>query len=325
LYDLEKDVGGVELNEEKVRLGWVGCGRMGTAMAKRLVVEGNDVSVTNRTLAKADVLGGLGATVVESPRDLAACDIVFIMVSADADLIDVTTGQQGVLSDPARVPKVIVDCSTVSSETSAAVREACSTRDVWFLAAPVSGNPKVVAAGQLTMAVSGDREAFDVVHPYFDQLGKGVTYVGDGEVARLVKICHNMFLGVVTQALAEITVLAERGGIRRSDLLAFLNDSVMGSAFSRYKTPAFVNLDFTPTFTPVLLRKDFDLGMAAAKKLSVSMPISGLCTEMVVSAIGAGHVDDDFAVLLLEQARSAGLVMEPENIKIDDGLSGGST
>jgi 3-hydroxyisobutyrate dehydrogenase-like beta-hydroxyacid dehydrogenase len=82
LYDLEKDVGGVELNEQKVRLGWVGCGRMGTAMAKRLVVAGNDVSVTNRTLAKADVLGGLGATVVESPRDLAACDIVFIMVSA---------------------------------------------------------------------------------------------------------------------------------------------------------------------------------------------------------------------------------------------------
>ena len=209
----------------------------------------------------------------------------------------------------------------MSTETSASVRAACSSRGAAFLAAPVSGNPKVVASGRLTLAVSGPRDAFDQVRPYFEQLGEGVTYVGDGEVARLVKICHNMLLGVVTQALAEITVLAERGGIKRSDFLEFINHSVMGSTFTRYKTPAFVNLDFKPTFTPVLLRKDFDLGMAAAKKMDVPMPVSALCTEIVVSAIGAGYVDEDFAVLLLEQARGAGLHMEPENIEVDDGLS----
>jgi 3-hydroxyisobutyrate dehydrogenase len=311
------------MSAKKMRIGWIGCGRMGTAMAKRLVLAGNDVTVTNRTRAKADVLGELGATVAEGPKDLANCDVVFIMVSANADLLEVTSGAQGVLSDPQRAPQIVVDCSTVSTETSASVREACAARGAAFLAAPVSGNPKVVAAGRLTLAVSGTREAFDVVHPYFDQLGKGVTYVGDDEVARLVKICHNMFLGVVTQALAEIIVLAERGGIKRSDFLAFLNDSVMGSTFSRYKTPAFVNLDFTPTFTAVLLRKDFDLGLAAAKKMSVSMPVSALCTELVVSAIGAGHISEDFAVLLLEQARSSGVTLESEGIEVDDGLSGG--
>ena len=199
---------------------------------------------------------------------------------------------------------------------------ACATRGSSFLAAPVSGNPKVVSSGQLTLAVSGTRDAFDVVRPYFEQLGQGVTYVGDGEVARLVKICHNMMLGIVTQALAEITVLAERGGIKRSDFLEFLNHSVMGSPFTRYKTPAFVNLDFKPTFTPTLLRKDFDLGMAAAYELNVPMPVSALCTEIVKSAIGAGYVDQDFAVLLLEAARGAGLTMESENIAVDDGLSG---
>jgi 3-hydroxyisobutyrate dehydrogenase-like beta-hydroxyacid dehydrogenase len=296
---------------------------MGTAMATRLVAAGNDVIVTNRTRAKADILGGLGATVVDSPRDLATCDVVFIMVSANSDLEDVTSGPLGVLADPDRAPKIVVDCSTVSSEVSALVRLTCAQRDASFLAAPVSGNPKVVAAGQLTLAVSGTREAFDVVRPYFDQLGHGVTYVGDDEVARLVKICHNMFLGVVTQALAEIVVLAERGGIKRSDFLAFLNDSVLGSTFTRYKTPAFVNLDFTPTFTPVLLRKDFDLGMAAAKKMSVSMPVSALCTELVVSAIGAGYIKEDFAVLLLEQARSSGITLQSEELTIDDGLSRG--
>ncbi len=305
-----------------VRVGWIGCGRMGTAMAKRLIAAGRDVSVTNRTASKADALKELGAAVVEHPRDLASRDVVFIMVSGNEDLVEVTSGPYGVLSDEALAPKVVVDCSTVSTETSAQVRRACAKRGVEFLAAPVSGNPKVVAAGQLTLAVSGTREAFDEVRALLDELGHGVTYVGDDEVARLVKICHNMFLGIVTQAMAEITVLAERGGIKRSDFLAFLNDSVMGSAFSKYKTPAFVNLDFKPTFTPVLLRKDFDLGMSAAKELKVPMPVSALCSEVVLSAIGAGYVDDDFAVLLLEQARRAGLVMESEHLEVSDGLGG---
>jgi 3-hydroxyisobutyrate dehydrogenase-like beta-hydroxyacid dehydrogenase len=307
------------MSDDKVRIGWVGCGRMGTAMAKRLVVAKYDVTVTNRTRAKAEVLGELGAKVVDTPRDLAGCDVIFIMVSADKDLLAVTTGPDGIVSSDV-VPKVVVDCSTVSSTTSAQVRAAMAARNVEFLAAPVSGNPKVVASGKLTLAVSGMRDAYETVRPYLNELGHGVTYVGDGEVARLVKICHNMFLGIVAQAMAEITVLAERGGIPRSAFLEFINNSVMGSTFTRYKTPAFVNLDFTPTFTPVLLRKDFDLGMAEAKKMNVPMPLSALCTEIVVSAIGAGYRDEDFAVLLLEEARSAGLVLEPENIEIDDGL-----
>jgi 3-hydroxyisobutyrate dehydrogenase-like beta-hydroxyacid dehydrogenase len=305
---------------QQLRIGWIGCGRMGTAMATRLITAGHDVSVTNRTRSKAEVLGELGARVVDSPRELADCDVVFIMVSADAQLVEVTSGEYGVLTDGSVVPRVVVDCSTVSTATSSHVRSACVARGAEFLAAPVSGNPKVVASGKLTFAVSGKREAFEIVRPLFEQLGHGVSYVGDEEVARLVKICHNMFLGIVTQAMAEITVLAERGGIKRSALLDFLNNSVLGSTFSRYKTPAFVNLDFTPTFTPVLLRKDFDLGMAEAKKMSVPMPLSALCTELVVSAIGAGYRDEDFAVLLLEEARSAGLIMEPEDLVVDDGL-----
>jgi len=308
------------MSEATQSIGWVGCGRMGAAMARRLVLAGNDVTVTNRTLAKTENLADLGAKVVERPRDLAVCDIVFIMVSANDDLTEVISGPFGLLSDPEHAPGIIVDCSTVSSDTSQEVRTSCAQRGTAFLAAPVSGNPKVVAAGRLTLAVSGTVDAFQQVLPYFEQLGHGVTYVGDGEVARLVKICHNMMLGIVAQAMAEITVLAERGGIKRSDWLAFLNDSVMGSTFSRYKTPAFVNLDFKATFTPTLLRKDFDLGMAQAKSLSVPMPLSSLCTEIVKSAIGAGYIEEDFAVLLLEAARGAGLSLEAENIEIDDGL-----
>jgi 3-hydroxyisobutyrate dehydrogenase-like beta-hydroxyacid dehydrogenase len=293
---------------------------MGSAMAKRLIAGDNKLSVTNRTRSRAEALGELGADVVDNPMDLAECDVVFVMVSADAQLLEVLNGPLGVLANEDVAPRIVIDCSTVSTGASATAREACSLRGVDFLAAPVSGNPKVVASGTLTLAVSGSRNAFEVARPLLDQLGHGVTYVGEGEVARLVKICHNMFLGVVTQAMAEITVLAERGGIERSAFLEFLNDSVMGSAFTRYKTPAFVNLEFKASFTPVLLRKDFDLGMTEAKHMGVAMPVSALCSEIVASAIGAGYVDDDFAVLLLEVARSAGLTLESENKVIDDGL-----
>jgi 3-hydroxyisobutyrate dehydrogenase len=304
----------------KTRVGWIGCGRMGTAMAKRLISPENDVVACNRTRSKAEALVPHGVLVVDHPRQLADCEVVFIMVSADPQLLEVICGPDGILANEASTPKVVVDCSTVSTDTSMRVRDACAEHGVEFLAAPVSGNPKVVASGKLTLAVSGSPDAYERVLPLLSRLGHAVTYVGEGELARLVKICHNMFLGVVTQAMAEITVLAEIGGIERSAFLEFLNNSVMGSTFTRYKTPAFVNLDFTPTFTPVLLRKDFDLGMAEAKKMSVPMPVAALCSQIVMGAIGAGYVDQDFAVLLLEQARAAGLVLEPENTEVDDGL-----
>ena len=146
------------------------------------------------------------------------------------------------------------------------MRAAAEARGVAMLAAPVSGNAKVVKAGKLSFIVSGPSTAYDTAMPYLDALGKGSSYVGEGELARIVKICHNVFLGVVIQSLVEVTVLAEKGGVPRHAFLEFMNNSVMGSTFSRYKSPALVNLDFTPTFTPVLLKKDLDLGLDAAER-----------------------------------------------------------
>jgi 3-hydroxyisobutyrate dehydrogenase-like beta-hydroxyacid dehydrogenase len=293
---------------------------MGFQLAAQLLDAGHDVAVYNRTRAKAEPLAEQGATIVDRPVDLADRDVVFIMVSASADLEAVTTGPDGVLTSPDAAPQVLIDSSTVSTQVSTLVRNEAAKRGTDFLAAPVSGNPKVIAAGKLTVAVSGSREVFDQVEPLLALLGRGVTYVGEDEVARLVKIAHNVFLGVVTQSLAEITVLAEKGGVSRAAFLEFLNDSVMGSVFTRYKTPALVNLDFKPTFTPPLLRKDFDLGLSAARELEVPMPLAAATAQLVASAIGAGYIDEDFATLLLEQARSSGITLEAENVPVDDGL-----
>ncbi|MDX6311898.1 MAG: hypothetical protein QOF84_6207 [Streptomyces sp.] len=306
--------------QDHPRIGWIGAGRMGFQLAARLLDAGHDVAVYNRTRAKAEPLAERGATIVDRPVDLADRDVVFIMVSASADLEAVTTGPGGVLTSPDAAPQVLVDSSTVSTQVSALIRNEAAKRGTDFLAAPVSGNPKVIAAGKLTVAVSGSREVFDQVEPLLALLGRGVTYVGEDEVARLVKIAHNVFLGVVTQSLAEITILAEKGGVSRAAFLEFLNDSVMGSVFTRYKTPALVNLDFKPTFTPPLLRKDFDLGLSAARELEVPMPLAAATAQLVASAIGAGYIDEDFATLLLEQARSSGITLEAENVPVDDGL-----
>jgi 3-hydroxyisobutyrate dehydrogenase-like beta-hydroxyacid dehydrogenase len=303
------------------RIGWIGAGRMGRKLAIRLLDAGCEVAIFNRTRAKTAPVVERGATAVDSPVDLADRDVVFSMVSASSDLLEVTCGPNGVLTADA-APKLLIDCSTVSMEASAEVRAAASARGTEFLAAPVSGNPKVVGAGLMTLAVSGPKDTFEAAEPLLRLLGAGVTYVGEEEVARLVKICHNIFLGVVTQTLAEITVLAEKGGVSRSAFLAFLNDSVQGSAFTRFKTPAMVNLDFTPTFTMPLLLKDLDLGLAASRQLRAPMPIAAATAELVASAVGAGHRSEDFATLILEQARRAGIELVAEDVVVDDGLSG---
>jgi 3-hydroxyisobutyrate dehydrogenase len=302
-------------------IGWIGAGRMGLQMGSRLLDAGYDVAVYNRTAAKAAPLISRGAVAVDSPADLAGRDVVFAMVSGSDDLLQVTTGTNGVLTDPERSPRLFVDFSTVSMEASAAVRDAGEKRGTDVLAAPVSGNPKVVSAGKLSLAVSGRADTFAAAEPLLALFGARVTYVGEGEVARLVKICHNVLLGVVIQALAEVTVLAEKGGTSRAAFLEFINHSVLGSMFTRYKSPALVNLDFSPTFTNPLLLKDFDLGLAAARELEAPMPVAAAAAALVASALGAGYRTEDFASLILEQARRSGITLTPENVEVNDGLA----
>ncbi|MDT5149882.1 MAG: hypothetical protein QOI01_1615 [Mycobacterium sp.] len=230
-------------SELTTSVGWIGAGRMGYALIERLLDAGYEVSVYNRTRSKAEPLAERGAKLVDTPAQLADRDVVFIMVAASDDLEAVAVGEDGLLTADVS-PQVIVDCSTVSAAVSERIRGLAADRGTTLLAAPVSGNPKVVRSGKLTLAISGPREAYDRTEHLLRPLGRGVTYVGEGEVARLVKICHNVFLGVVAQSLAEITVLAEQGGTSRQAFLEFLNNSVMGSVFTRYKSPALVNLDF---------------------------------------------------------------------------------
>jgi 3-hydroxyisobutyrate dehydrogenase-like beta-hydroxyacid dehydrogenase len=290
---------------------------MGYEMAARLARGGADVLVWNRTRAKAEPLAQVGAKIAAALPELAARDIVFCMVAAWKDVQQVI----GELLSGKAQPRMVVECSSISLEGSAELREQLARRGIAYLAAPVSGNAKVIKAGKLTFVCSGPRASFDEAVPFLKMIGPSASYVGEGELARIVKICHNVFLGVVAQSLAEVTVLAQKAGVPRHAFLEFLNQSVMGSMFTRYKTPAFVNLDFKVTFTPELLRKDLDLGLDAGRRFEVPMPLASATRDLIQSMMGRGMREEDFATLLVQQAEASGMKLKPENVEVKDGLS----
>lgn len=290
-------------------LGWLGTGRMGAAMSRRLIDAGHDVTVWNRTRSKTDELAAAGAKVADTIQDLAGVDVVFIMVSTPTDLEQVVMGDAGLLS-AAKLPKVIVDCSSVSVETSELVREAVTSKGVQFLASPISGNPHVVAEGQSILMASGPNDTYTLAQPYLNSIGKTSVWVGEGEQARIVKICHNLYLGLIVQSLSEVTTLAEKSGVPRGAFLEFLNSTVLATDWVRKRTPDMMSLDWTPTFTTELLRKDFDLGLAVARAEEVPVPMVAGVMQLIQNAIGRGHRDDDFLSLFQVQAESAGMKVE---------------
>jgi 3-hydroxyisobutyrate dehydrogenase-like beta-hydroxyacid dehydrogenase len=305
---------------KRLKLGWIGTGRMGYEMAARLAKGGADVLVWNRTRAKAEPLEKYGAKIASALPELAARDIVFCMVSTWDDVKQVIAGPAGLLSAAVK-PHTVIECSSISLEGSAELRAILAARGVEYLAAPVSGNAKVIKAGKLTFVVSGPKAAYDAARPLLDMMGQGSSYVGEGELARIAKICHNVLLGVLTQSLAEVTILAQKAGMTRHAFLDFFNKSVMGSGFTRYKAPAFVNLDFKVTFTPHLLRKDMDLGLDAGRRFEVPMPLASLTRDLIQQMIGHGLTEQDFATLLVMEAKASGIELQPERVEVGDGLS----
>jgi 3-hydroxyisobutyrate dehydrogenase-like beta-hydroxyacid dehydrogenase len=293
-------------------IGWLGTGRMGAAMAGRLIDAGRPVTVWNRTAAKTQPLADRGATVADSIGGLAGCDLVFVMVSSSADLEQVTLGEGGLLTGERR-PGILVDCSTVSEEVSSRIRAAAAAAGTGFLAAPVSGNPEVFAAGQGTFIVSGPVDTFHAVRSDLERIAKTAVHVGTEEQSRLVKLCHNLYLGMMVEALVEVVTLAEKGGTNRAAFLEFFNSSGLTSAWIRRRSPELVRGDWTLTFTNELLRKDFDLGLGAARQLEVPMPTASAVYQIIQAAIGHGLRDEDFLSLYEMRAREAGLPGGPQS------------
>jgi len=310
------------------KIGWIGAGRMGLPMAERLLKAGHDVTVWNRTRAKAEPLTAHGGKIADKLSELASCDVVFSIVSEGKDLEQVYFGNDGVLSG-GKAPRICVDCSTISVQESVDIRKRLKDKGAEYIAAPVSGNAKVIKAGRLSSVLSGAQAACETIMPLMKIVApQGVSYVGEGELARVCKIAHNVMLGVVIENLIEITLLVNKMGVPRHAFLAFLNNGVMGSMFTRYKSPALVNLDWTTTFTPELLRKDLDLGLELGREMDVPMPVTAATREVLQTHFGAAtlqknpeeYLQKDFAALLETMALAAGMKLQPENKQVPTGL-----
>lgn len=300
--------------KELGHIGWLGIGNMGLAMARLLADAGAQLSVYNRTPEKAEPLRAHGAQVARTLQDLAGCNIVVTMLATGDVVEELLLGNTGLLSQPsAKKPQVVIDCSSISVETSSSIRERLESMGVAFIAAPVSGNPEVVASGNSTFVCSGPAPAVEHVRPLFLSMGKAASYVGEGELARVAKICHNVWLGGVSQALAEVLVLGQKAGLTREAFLNFLNQSAMGSAFTKGRTPSWVAMDGAPGFSPWLMRKDMDLGLDLAKSLEMPMPLSNAARDFLQALINSGDAEADFTQgLMQQQARACGLEMKPE-------------
>ncbi|MDI3469202.1 MAG: 3-hydroxyisobutyrate dehydrogenase family protein [Pseudolabrys sp.] len=312
----------------KTTIGWIGAGRMGYPMIERLLKAGHDVTVWNRTRAKAESLTQHGAKLVDKPVELAGCDVVFAIVSTGKDVEQVLFGKDGVLTG-SKKPKTVVDCSSIAVEESAEIRKKLTEKGVGFVASPVSGNGKVIKAGKLSAVISGPEADCKTVTPLIEVFApRGVSYVGDGELARICKIAHNVMLGVVIENLIEITLLANKMGVPRHAFLAFMNNGVMGSMFTAYKSPALVNLDWTTTFTPELLRKDLDLGLELGREWDVPMPVTAATREVLQGHIGKALasknpreiLDKDFAMMAETMAELSGMALKSENKNVPTGL-----
>jgi 3-hydroxyisobutyrate dehydrogenase-like beta-hydroxyacid dehydrogenase len=192
-----------------MKLGWIGTGRMGYEMAARLAKGGCDIAVWNRTKSKAEPLSEYGARIADDLKDLSSKDIVFCMVSTWDDVKEV---MQQLLSGPGK-PKMVIECSSISLEGSAELREMLQKKGIPYLAAPVSGNAKVIKAGKLTIVASGPKQAYDQARPFLDMMGAGSSYVGEGELSRIAKICHNVFR-VVIQSCARSPFSRRRSACR---------------------------------------------------------------------------------------------------------------
>jgi 3-hydroxyisobutyrate dehydrogenase-like beta-hydroxyacid dehydrogenase len=272
----------------------IGLGNMGTAVAERLLDAGHDLVVFNRSGGKAEPLADRGASVAESIGALAgAADVVLTSVSDDDALETVAAS----VAAAARPGTVLADLSTVSPGASARLAELADGASLLYLRAPVSGNPSVVRAGNLSFIVSGPRAALERAEPVLLAIGPTIHQVGDGEQARIVKLAINLVIAGLAQLMAEALVLGEASGVSRAAILETMGSSAAGAPFVKYKTDPLLRDDYSATFTTSLMEKDVDLVLEAAEAAGVQLPLAREIKALVRSAVEAGYGDDDFMAL----------------------------
>jgi 3-hydroxyisobutyrate dehydrogenase-like beta-hydroxyacid dehydrogenase len=292
-----------------MRIGFLGLGQMGAAIAANLVRAGHTVQVWNRSPAKAAPLVDLGAQLAASPRAAAGgAEVVLTMVADDAALSAVLDGDQGLYAGLA--PGALhISLSTIAVATADGVAAAHAARAQLFLSAPVFGRPQAAAAAKLFVVAAGDEAQFQRAVPLFAQIGQGSFHVGTTpSAANLIKLCGNfMILGTI-ELLAEAMTLAAKGGVERQKFLEVMTGTLFGSPLVKTYGALLAEGTFRPAgFAAPLGLKDMRLVAQAAEAGRVPMPVLNVLRDHLVQALATEGDDIDWSAIGLSIARNAGL------------------
>jgi 3-hydroxyisobutyrate dehydrogenase-like beta-hydroxyacid dehydrogenase len=270
-----------------VRVGFAGLGAMGTGVVRRLLAAGHEVAGWNRSPEKADALAPEGLRVAASPLDLARdYDVVFSMLTAASAVEAVVRDALPGLG----AGKAWLDLSTIAPDESRAIAALVHETGATFLDAPVSGSPATVAAGQLSIMVGGDHEAFERVEPILLDMGPKVSYLGPQGSALVMKFAINLSLVVQGMSFCESVAMAEKAGIEREAAVDAVLKSVIASPMLGYRGPMILEgqMPEIPFADVPLQQKDQKLGLRLGQELGTPLPFATLANEYLTATAAAG-------------------------------------
>jgi len=281
-----------------MKIGFIGLGIMGGAMAEHILDGGYTLTVFNRTAEKAVPLIAKGARLAANPKEVAeASDVVFIMVKADPQVEEVLRGENGIFSS-GKKGLIICSSSTVMPSTNIALAKEAEAKGMTLLDLPVTGSGVQAREGKLTFMCGGDKAAFECVVPVLQTMGKNAYYMGASGAGNYTKLASNTMLAVNLLSAAEALVLAGKAGVDPELFLKVAQGGGSRSGMAETKVPKVIARDFSPAFAASMLLKDLGLIGDLSKELAVPMPVTGVVREMMRMAVNAGYGDEDVCAVV---------------------------
>lgn len=289
------------------RLGFIGLGKMGGRVAKRLLDAGHTVTGYNRTRAKAQWLLEAGMQWAESPRQVAEqSDVIFSMVTNTAALQKICNGADGILAGLGP-GKVYVDMSTISATVSCEIAEQVVASGAHMLDVPISGNVNHVTQGTASLIVGGEKAIFEQIRPLLMDITPKVNYAGGNGKALLMKIAINLSLPVQFLGFCEAVLLAEKNGIPRETAIEVWCNSALASPATSHRAPFVLQKPDEVWFDVNMMQKDLQLALELGKTTDVPLLSVALSNEVLTMARAMGLAREDFAVMFEVLARMSGL------------------
>ena len=292
-----------------MKVGFIGLGQMGSAMATNLLKAGHEVTVYNRSRNKAEALAGQGAKVAATVADACGGEAVFTMLAHDDALSAVVDGDGGVLASLGK-GAVHISASTISVAMSERLTKDHAAAGQRFVSAPVFGRPEAAAAAKLFIAAAGAPDAIEVVTPLFEAIGQRTFVLGEEpKAANLVKLSGNFLIAAVIESLGEAMALVEKGGVDRHAYLDLLTSTLFNAPVYKTYGGLIADRKFKPAgFTAPLGQKDIRLALAAGEALNVPLPLASLLRDRFLTLLAHGGEELDWSAIGALAAKDAGLV-----------------